>query len=102
MPHLSPWQSAVSRHKLESCFGDLRMPANDALKSRPFADFLGRRSGGTPLRAGIDAAHRLPEPDCVPPLIVEATLPDNVAAAVRALTIKTVTAMRAQKRRGGV
>ncbi len=78
------------------------MPASDALKPRPFAEFLGRRSGDNPLRAAIDAAHRLPEPDCVPPLIAAATLPPDLAAAIRALTIKTVTAMRAQKRRGGV
>ncbi|MDB5528328.1 MAG: proline dehydrogenase (proline oxidase) / delta-pyrroline-5-carboxylate dehydrogenase [Devosia sp.] len=78
------------------------MPVSDALKPRPFADFLGRRTGDNPLRARINVAHRLPEPDCVPPLIAAATLPPATAAAVRALTIKTVTAMRAQKRRGGV
>ena len=38
----------------------------------------------------------------MPPLIVAATLPPDLAVAIRALTIKTVTAMRAQKRRGGV
>ncbi|MET3900076.1 RHH-type proline utilization regulon transcriptional repressor/proline dehydrogenase/delta 1-pyrroline-5-carboxylate dehydrogenase [Devosia sp. UYZn731] len=78
------------------------MPASDVLSSRPFADFLERRPGANPLRARIDAMHRLPEPDCVPPLIAAASLPAETAAAIRSLTIKTVTAMRAQKRRGGV
>jgi len=78
------------------------MPASDALKPSPFADFLGRAGADSSLRAQIDAAHRLPETDCVPPLIAAATLPAEMAMAIRALTIKTVTAMRGQKRRGGV
>ncbi|MEO8684278.1 MAG: trifunctional transcriptional regulator/proline dehydrogenase/L-glutamate gamma-semialdehyde dehydrogenase [Devosia sp.] len=77
------------------------MPA-DGPPVRPFTDFLGRPPSIDPLRAAIDAAHRLPEPDCVPPLIAAATLPTDMAAAIRALTVKIVTAMRAQKRRGGV
>ncbi|MGV8955368.1 MAG: bifunctional proline dehydrogenase/L-glutamate gamma-semialdehyde dehydrogenase PutA, partial [Cypionkella sp.] len=68
----------------------------------PFADFLGRPPSITPLRSAIDAAHRLPEQVCIPPLIAAARLPAELAAAIRALTIKTVSAMRAQKRRGGV
>src|SRR5690606_17220207 len=68
----------------------------------PFADFLGRAAPTDPLRRKIDLAHRLPEPECVPPLIEAATLPIDATAAIRALTIRTVSAMRAQKRKGGV
>jgi RHH-type transcriptional regulator, proline utilization regulon repressor / proline dehydrogenase / delta 1-pyrroline-5-carboxylate dehydrogenase len=78
------------------------MPADDAPPVPPFAEFLGQPASANPLRASIDAVHRLPEPQCVPPLIEAATLPSETAAAIRALTLKTVTAMRAQKRRGGV
>jgi len=77
------------------------MPA-DAPPARPFATFLGRSAPADPLRRAIDAAHRVPEPVCVPPLIEAATLPPDMAAAIRALTIRTVSAMRAQNRKGGV
>jgi RHH-type proline utilization regulon transcriptional repressor/proline dehydrogenase/delta 1-pyrroline-5-carboxylate dehydrogenase len=77
------------------------MPA-DAPPVRPFAEFLGRPATTNPLRSRIDAAHRPPETECMPALIAAATLPSETAAAIRALTIQTVSAMRAQKRRGGV
>ncbi|HTN62034.1 MAG TPA: trifunctional transcriptional regulator/proline dehydrogenase/L-glutamate gamma-semialdehyde dehydrogenase [Devosia sp.] len=78
------------------------MQVREPLPVRPFSDFAGRPQTHDPLRMQIDAAHRLPEPDCVPPLIAEAVLAPELAGAIRALTLKTVTAMRAQKRRGGV
>jgi RHH-type proline utilization regulon transcriptional repressor/proline dehydrogenase/delta 1-pyrroline-5-carboxylate dehydrogenase len=73
-----------------------------ALPSNPFTDFAGPRRKRTRLRQAIDAAHRVPETQCVPPLIAAATLPGEAATAIRALTEKTVKALRAKSRGGAV
>jgi RHH-type proline utilization regulon transcriptional repressor/proline dehydrogenase/delta 1-pyrroline-5-carboxylate dehydrogenase len=68
----------------------------------PFADFLGRPANEDPLRARIDAAQRVAEPDCVPQLIAAARLPAATADRVRALALKVVKALRAKAGGGGV
>ncbi|GLQ54840.1 trifunctional transcriptional regulator/proline dehydrogenase/L-glutamate gamma-semialdehyde dehydrogenase [Devosia nitrariae] len=78
------------------------MTLADPTPPAPFADFLGPRRKPSPLRAAIDAAHRPPETECIPPLIAAASVPSETAASIRALTMRTVRALRAKGRRGGV
>ncbi|WP_196259737.1 trifunctional transcriptional regulator/proline dehydrogenase/L-glutamate gamma-semialdehyde dehydrogenase [Pelagibacterium limicola] len=78
------------------------MPSSPPLE-RPFADFDSRPRGQDgPLRERITAATRLPEPDCVPPLIEAAAVTDAQAGRIRALAEKVVKAIRAQGPGGGV
>ena len=75
-----------------------RLPADDG----PFAGFAAGIRPQTPLRAAITAASRLPEPDCVPPLLDAAALDGPAAKAVAAQAASLVTALRAKTRAGGV
>jgi RHH-type proline utilization regulon transcriptional repressor/proline dehydrogenase/delta 1-pyrroline-5-carboxylate dehydrogenase len=76
--------------------------SNGALSPRPFAAFEREIVAQSSLRAGITAAYRPPEPDCVPRLIEEARLAPPVADAARLLARRLVTALRASGSRGGV
>ncbi|ODP39321.1 trifunctional transcriptional regulator/proline dehydrogenase/L-glutamate gamma-semialdehyde dehydrogenase [Sphingomonas turrisvirgatae] len=68
----------------------------------PFADFAPRIRPATPLRAAITAAYRRPEPDCVAPLVEQATLPDDMRATARATASALITALRAKHKGTGV
>ncbi|WP_425466618.1 trifunctional transcriptional regulator/proline dehydrogenase/L-glutamate gamma-semialdehyde dehydrogenase [Pelagibacterium montanilacus] len=69
----------------------------------PFAAFRGREGiADGPLRRAITAAYRLPEPQCVPPLIEAATMDSARAARIRALAEKTIKAIRVRGPGGGV
>lgn len=68
----------------------------------PFADFAPTIRPATPLRAAITSAYRRPEPECLPPLVEQATLPDATIAAARATAARLVTALRAKHKGGGV
>jgi RHH-type proline utilization regulon transcriptional repressor/proline dehydrogenase/delta 1-pyrroline-5-carboxylate dehydrogenase len=46
--------------------------------------------------------HRRPEPECVPPLVEEATLPPELAAKAESTARRLVLAIRAKPRKGGV
>ena len=74
-----------------------------ASASGVFSEFLGRpqRDDG-PLRAAITAATRVPETQCVPPLIEAAAVSEVQAGRIRALAEKTVKAIRAQGAGAGV
>ncbi|MGO9986776.1 MAG: bifunctional proline dehydrogenase/L-glutamate gamma-semialdehyde dehydrogenase PutA, partial [Rhodomicrobium sp.] len=48
----------------------------------------------SPSRAAISAAYRTPEPDCVPPLTVEARIAPEMAASVATLAAKLVAQVR--------
>jgi RHH-type proline utilization regulon transcriptional repressor/proline dehydrogenase/delta 1-pyrroline-5-carboxylate dehydrogenase len=61
----------------------------------PFAAFAGPLGATTPLRRAIGAAIRAPEPECVPPLIAEATLEPGLAARVETLARRLVRQLRA-------
>ena len=50
-------------------------------------------------RAAITCLERVPEPDCVPPLIAAAALPEAMAAPVQALATRLVTRLRAERSR---
>ncbi len=69
---------------------------------RPFEAFEREVVLQSALRAGITAANRLPEPECVPALVAQARLASAVAAAAQALARKLVSALRAAGSRGGV
>lgn len=78
-------------------------PEIQQAKSRPFAHFDERpRRPADPLRQAITAATRLPEPECVRPLIEAATMDKESAERIRALAEKTIKAIRAKGRSGGV
>ena len=55
-----------------------------------------------PLREAITAAWRRPEPDCLPPLIEQASLPPARTAAARALAKRLIETLRAKTPSGGV
>ncbi len=61
----------------------------------PFSDFAGPPRPQTPLRQAIRAAIRRPEPDCVPPLIAQASVDAPTAARIKALAIDLVRKLRA-------
>lgn len=50
-------------------------------------------------RADIIRMERVPEPECVPPLIEAARLPAPLAAPVQALAMRLVTQLRAERSR---
>ncbi len=68
----------------------------------PFLDFAQNVQPQNVLRARITAAYRRPEPECLPLLINEATLPKPIQAAARELASRLVMALRAKQQGGGV
>jgi RHH-type proline utilization regulon transcriptional repressor/proline dehydrogenase/delta 1-pyrroline-5-carboxylate dehydrogenase len=68
----------------------------------PFADFAPPIRPATPLRAAITAAYRRPEPECLPPLVEQATLPGGMRDAARATATALITALRAKHKGTGV
>jgi RHH-type transcriptional regulator, proline utilization regulon repressor / proline dehydrogenase / delta 1-pyrroline-5-carboxylate dehydrogenase len=69
---------------------------------RPFVAFEQEVVTQSALRAAITAAHRVPEPECVPALIEQARLAPPIADAARSLARKLVAALRASGTRSGV
>jgi RHH-type proline utilization regulon transcriptional repressor/proline dehydrogenase/delta 1-pyrroline-5-carboxylate dehydrogenase len=67
-----------------------------------FAAFAAGLGTPAPLRAAITAAYRRPEPDCLPPLLDAAALPEPAAKAASARACGLVIALRAKSRSGGV
>jgi RHH-type proline utilization regulon transcriptional repressor/proline dehydrogenase/delta 1-pyrroline-5-carboxylate dehydrogenase len=68
----------------------------------PFADFAPPIRPATPLRAAITAAYRRPEPECLPPLVEQATLPGGMRDAARATATALITALRVKHKGTGV
>jgi RHH-type transcriptional regulator, proline utilization regulon repressor / proline dehydrogenase / delta 1-pyrroline-5-carboxylate dehydrogenase len=68
----------------------------------PFRDFAQSIQPQSLLRARITAAYRRPEPECLPPLIAEASLPPAATARAAALARRLVEALRAKTPSGGV
>src|SRR5690606_10776023 len=69
---------------------------------QPFANFAPPIRPATDLRAAITAAYRRPEPECLPPLLEQATLPPSQREAARATATGLITALRAKHRGTGV
>jgi RHH-type proline utilization regulon transcriptional repressor/proline dehydrogenase/delta 1-pyrroline-5-carboxylate dehydrogenase len=67
-----------------------------------FAAFRSEIVSQTPLRSAITAAYRVPEPQCVPPLIEQATANPEEADHIRTLARDLVTKLRAKTRSSGV
>ena len=61
----------------------------------PFLDFAGPPRPQPPLRQAIRAAIRRPEPDCVPPLIAQASVDPATAARIKRLAADLVRKLRA-------
>ncbi len=68
----------------------------------PFLEFAQTVQPQSVLRAKITAAYRRPEPECLPLLIAEATLPQPMQAVARQTARHLVEALRAKNQGGGV
>ena len=69
---------------------------------KPFADFAPPVREQSPLRRAITAAYRRSEPDCLAPLIEQATMPAAERSAAREMARALITALRAKRNGGGV
>ena len=67
-----------------------------------FAAFRCEVVSQTPLRSAITAAYRLPEPQCVPPLLKLAAANGDEATRIRTLARTLVAKLRAKTRASGV
>ena len=67
-----------------------------------FAAFRSEVAPQTPLRQAITAAYRVPEPECVPPLIELATASPEDANRIRTIASGLVAKLRAKTRSSGV
>ena len=67
-----------------------------------FAAFRSEIVSQTPLRSAITAAYRVPEPECVPPLLKLATANADEANRIRTLARSLVAKLRAKTRSSGV
>ena len=68
----------------------------------PFESFARSIQPQAPLRQAITAAWRRPEPECLPPLLDQASLAPEQTARARALAGRLVEALRAKTPSGGV
>jgi RHH-type proline utilization regulon transcriptional repressor/proline dehydrogenase/delta 1-pyrroline-5-carboxylate dehydrogenase len=68
----------------------------------PFADFAPPIRPQTPLRAAITSAYRRPEPECLPPLVEQASLPEGMREAARITATMLIMALRAKHKGTGV
>ena len=78
------------------------LPQQETATAAPFADFAPPVRPQTPLRAAITAATRRPEPECLPPLVEAARVPEAMRGAVAATARKLVEALRAKHKGTGV
>ncbi len=67
-----------------------------------FAAFRSEIAPQTPLRRAITAAYRVPEPECVPPLVKLATANADEATRIRKVARDLVVKLRAKTRSSGV
>ncbi len=89
--------SALDRHER----GDGE-PGSAPPRPAPFLEFARGVQPQSVLRARITAATRMAEPECVPLLVAEATLPKGTVENARAVAKKLVEALRGKGQRGGV
>ncbi|BEU97138.1 trifunctional transcriptional regulator/proline dehydrogenase/L-glutamate gamma-semialdehyde dehydrogenase [Acidovorax sp. DW039] len=67
----------------------------------PFAQFAPRTPLNQPLRAAITAAYRRSEPEALAPLLEQARLPQETAAAAQQLALRIAKALRERKASAG-
>ena len=89
--------SALDRHER----GDGE-PGSALPRPAPFLEFARGVQPQSVLRARITAATRMPEPECVPLLVAEATLPKGTVENARGTAKKLVEVLRGKGQRGGV
>jgi RHH-type transcriptional regulator, proline utilization regulon repressor / proline dehydrogenase / delta 1-pyrroline-5-carboxylate dehydrogenase len=77
-------------------------PFLSTVSRQPFADFAPPIRRQTPLRQAMTAAYRLPEAECLQPLLQAATLPEAGKREIRETARALVTALRAKHRGSGV
>ncbi|ART48625.1 trifunctional transcriptional regulator/proline dehydrogenase/L-glutamate gamma-semialdehyde dehydrogenase [Acidovorax carolinensis] len=77
------------------------MTQPNAQPPAPFADFAPRTPLSNPLRAVITAATRRPEPEALAPLLAQARLPQDQAAAAEQLALSIAKALRERKASAG-
>ncbi len=70
--------------------------------AQPFARFAPPVGAPTPLRAAITAAYRRPEPECLPPLVEAARLPEALRGPVAETARRLIEALRAKHKGTGV
>ena len=73
-----------------------------SISEPPFATFAPPIRPQTALRRTITAAYRRPEPECLPPLVVAATLPDEMKREVASTARTLIEALRARHKGTGV
>ncbi len=83
------------------CWKTARISPPDA-PFQPFLEFAQNVQPQSVLRAKITSAYRRPEPECLPLLLSEATLPAPVTKAATDLARKLTEALRGKSRSGGV
>ena len=71
------------------------------MPATPFRDFAQSIQPQGPLRAAITAAYRRPEPECLPPLIEQATLPGEITERATALARWLVERLHEKTGSGG-
>ncbi|SMC46882.1 trifunctional transcriptional regulator/proline dehydrogenase/L-glutamate gamma-semialdehyde dehydrogenase [Rhizobium sp. RU36D] len=67
-----------------------------------FADFAPPIRPQSPLRQAITSAYRRAEPECIAPLLEQATLSDDIRSAAKETARKLITALRAKHKGSGV
>ena len=75
-------------------------PAEETAATAPFLELAQDVQPQTVLRAAITAAYRRPEPECLPALLTQATLPAAVMQTVQRHARDLVQALRAKRTRG--
>ncbi|WP_179403344.1 trifunctional transcriptional regulator/proline dehydrogenase/L-glutamate gamma-semialdehyde dehydrogenase [Burkholderia guangdongensis] len=92
----------LSGHSGVTELADGHVDGEDDSATHPFLEFAQNVQPQSVLRAAITAAYRRPEPECVPFLIGQARLPENIAADTQALAAKLVESLREKNSGGGV
>lgn len=79
-----------------------RQKSSDAESGQIFAEFAPPVRPQSLLRKAVTAAHRRPEPECLPPLVESAKLTPNLKAAVEKTARRLIDALRAKHKGSGV
>ncbi|HAU21625.1 MAG TPA: trifunctional transcriptional regulator/proline dehydrogenase/L-glutamate gamma-semialdehyde dehydrogenase, partial [Erythrobacter sp.] len=74
----------------------------EAAKPTPFECFAPPHREASPLRQAISEAYRLPEAECVGPLLAKAQLPEDLRHQIAETARRLVTSLRTKGQSGGV
>ncbi|EKS29331.1 trifunctional transcriptional regulator/proline dehydrogenase/L-glutamate gamma-semialdehyde dehydrogenase [Afipia felis] len=76
--------------------------ASQRATTRPFAEFAPPIRSQSALREAVTAAYRRPEPECLPPLVAAATLPQDTKQDIARTARRLVETLRAKDKGTGV